>query len=71
MTRPPTAAAALYPHLNSGAPPVVTAPDAKSDIASALYLRPKPPLRNPYLEGMSQTEWRDALLGMVGLRRKR
>jgi hypothetical protein len=36
-----------------------------------MYPRPKPPPRNPYLEGMTETEWRDELMAMVGLRRKR
>jgi hypothetical protein len=36
-----------------------------------LYPRPKPPLKNPYLEPMTETEWRDQLWELAGLRRKR
>jgi hypothetical protein len=70
MRRPPTAAEALFPHLKSGTPDVVQQRQ-RGTIADAMYPRPKPPLKNPYLEGMTETEWRDTLMAMVGLRRKR
>jgi len=70
MTRPPAAAASIYPHLKSGTPDVVQQRQ-RGTVADAMYPRPKPPLKNPYLEGMTQTEWRDTLLAMAGLRRKR
>ena len=60
MTRPPSAAAALYPHLKTGTPPVFTHTrefnlGVTADIASAMFghLRPpapKPP--NPYRESL-------------------
>jgi len=71
--RPPSAAASLYPHLKS-----VPAPggfeqrrDRAGSVADAMYPRPKPPLKNPYLEGMTESEWHDTLMAMAGLRRRR
>jgi hypothetical protein len=74
VDRPRSAAASLYPNLphDDGREADWTARRRdRSDVASALYPRPKPPLKNPYLEGMTQAEWRDELMAMVGLRRKR
>jgi len=68
--REPSAAQALFPNLKSGTPPVVERRSEPS-IADALYPRPKPPLKNPYLEPMTETEWRDQLWALAGLRRKR
>jgi hypothetical protein len=70
MTRAPTAAASLYPHLKSGTPDVVDQ-RRQGTVAEAMYPRPKPPLKNPYLEPMTETEWRDQLWALAGLRRKR
>jgi hypothetical protein len=67
---PRSAAQSLYPHLKSGTPDPVERRQGGS-IAEALYPRPKPPLRNPYLESMSEAEWRDQLWALAGLRRKR
>jgi hypothetical protein len=69
-----SAAASLYPNLphNDGRVADWTMQRRdRSDVAAALYPRPKPPLKNPYLEGMSQTEWHDQLMALSGLRRKR
>jgi hypothetical protein len=71
MTRLPSAAAALYPHLKSGTPDVVQRRPEPASVAAAMYPRPKPPLRNPYLEPMTETEIRDQLWELAGLRRKR
>jgi hypothetical protein len=68
--RPASAAASIYPHLKSGAREPVQQRQGGS-IASALYPRPKAPLKNPYLEPMTETEWRDQLWELAGLRRKR
>jgi len=68
--RSPSAAASIYPHLKSGArEPVERRQDGS--LAEAMYQRPKPPLKNPYLEPMTETEWRDQLWALAGLRRKR
>jgi hypothetical protein len=72
MPRELSAAQALYGHLKSGARPVVERRGrGKDSIASAIYPRPKPRLKNPYLEPMTETERRDQLLALAGLRRKR
>jgi hypothetical protein len=71
MTRPPSAAASLYPHLKSGTRDVVQRRHEPASVADALYPRPKPPLKNPYLEPMTETEIRDQLWALAGLRRKR
>ena len=68
--REPSAAQALYGHLKSGAREPVERRQG-GGIAEALYPSPKPPLRNPYLEPMTETEWRDQLWELVGLRRTR
>jgi hypothetical protein len=70
MTRPPSAAAALYPGLKTGTPDPVQRRERNESVASAMYPRPKPPLKNPYLEGTTEAEWRDELMAMRGLRRK-
>jgi hypothetical protein len=74
MTNPPTSAAAsLYPHLKSGTPEPVQQRPQSGSIADAVYahLRPPPPKPpNPYLERVTENEWRD-YLGLSGLRRKR
>ena len=68
--REPSAAQALYGHLKSGArEPVERRHDGS--LAEAMYQRQKPPLKNPYLEAMTETEWRDQLWALAGLRRKR
>jgi len=67
---PRSAAASLYPHLPSADREPVRQRQGGS-IAEALYPRPKPPLKNPYLEPMTETEWRDQLWELAGLRRKR
>jgi hypothetical protein len=69
MTRPPSAAAALFPHLKVGTPDVVQ--QGRRGVADAMYPRQKPPAKNPYLEPMTETEWRDQLWELAGLRRKR
>jgi hypothetical protein len=71
MTRPPTAAAALYPHLKSGTPDVVQRRSEPASVAAAMYPRPRPKPKNPYLEPMTEQEWRDQLWELAGLRRKR
>jgi hypothetical protein len=70
VDRPRSAAAALYPHLKSGTPDVVQH-GRRDSVADAMYPRPKPPPKNPYLEPMTESEWRDQLWALVGLRRKR
>ena len=68
--REPSAAQALYGHLKSGArEPVERRQDGS--LAEAMYQRPKPPLKNPYLEPMTEQAWRDQLWALAGLRRKR
>jgi hypothetical protein len=67
--REPTAAQALYGHLKSGAREPIERRQGGS-LAEAMYQRPKPPLKNPYLEPMSEAEWRDQLWALAGLRRK-
>jgi hypothetical protein len=83
MTRSPTAAGALYPHLKSCTPDVVQRRQQGS-VADAMYLHLKPPQPKPPPESNRyresevslatrcdenpQLEW---LLGMSGLRRKR
>jgi hypothetical protein len=71
MTRPPSAAAALFPNLTTGTPGVVQQRHEPGSVAEAMYPRPKPALKNPYLEPMTETEWRDQLWELAGLRRKR
>jgi hypothetical protein len=71
MTRLPSAAAALYPNLKTGTPSIVQRRSEPASVAEAMYPRPKPPPRNPYLEGRTEAEWRDELMAMRGLRRKR
>jgi hypothetical protein len=68
--RGPSAAQALYGHLKSGAREPVQRRQGGS-IAEALYPRPKLPLKNPYLEPMTEQAWRDQLWELAGLRRKR
>jgi hypothetical protein len=46
---PPSAAAALYPHLKAGTPSEVE-PRRTPTLAEAMYPRPKPPTPNPYRE---------------------
>jgi hypothetical protein len=71
MPKPVSAAAALFPHLKSATPDVVERRDRNSSVADAMYPRPEPPLKNPYLHPMTETEWRDQLWALAGLRRKR
>jgi hypothetical protein len=70
VDRPRSAAASLYPNLPSGTPDVVQQ-GRRGSVADAMYPRPKPPPKNPYLEPMTETEWRDQLWELAGLRRKR
>jgi hypothetical protein len=70
MPQLPSAAQSLYPHLKSGAREPVERRQGGS-IAEVMYPRPKPPLRNPYLLPMTESEWRDQLWALAGLRRKR
>jgi hypothetical protein len=67
--QPKSAAAALYPHLRQAS----SAPVQREhgDLASVMYPRPQPKPQNPYLEPMTETEWRDQLWALAGLRRKR
>jgi hypothetical protein len=67
--RGPSAAQALYGHLKSGAREPVER--RGGSLAEAMYQRPKPPLKNPYLEPMTEQAWRDQLWELAGLRRKR
>jgi hypothetical protein len=70
--QPKSAAAALYPHLRQGTPDeIVERKRIASSAADAMYPRPKPPLKNPYLSPMTQQEYRDQFFEMCGLRRKR
>jgi hypothetical protein len=72
--RSPSAAASLYPHLSHDDGRVAdwaTRQRDRGDVAAALYPRPKPAPKNPYLEPMTETEIRDQLWAMAGLRRKR
>jgi hypothetical protein len=69
--REPSAAQALYGHLKTGAREPVERPQRDGTIAEALYPRPKPPLKNPYLEPVTEAEWRDQQWALMGLRRKR
>jgi hypothetical protein len=73
--RRPSAAQSLYPNLPSDdgrqAQWTQQRRDRSESVASAMYPRPKPPPKNPYLEGMTETEWRDQLWALAGLRRKR
>ena len=71
MTRPPSTAAALYPHLKTGTPDVMQRRSEPASVAEAMYPLPKPPAKNPCLEPMTETEWRDQLWELAGLRRKR
>jgi len=71
---PPSAAASLYPNLPHDDGRVAdwtTRRRERDDVAAAMYPRPKPPPRNPYLEPMTEAEWRDQLWELVGLRRKK
>jgi hypothetical protein len=68
--RAPSAAEALFGHLPKGTPDVVQQ-GRRGSVADAMYPRPKPPLKNPYLEPMTETEWHDQLWALAGLRRKR
>jgi hypothetical protein len=70
MATVPSAAQALYGHLKSGAREPVERRQSSS-LAETMYQRPKPPLKNPYLEPMTETEWRNQLWELAGLRRKR
>jgi hypothetical protein len=73
MVERPTAAQALYGHLQSAERDVVESRQ-QSTIADAMYahLKPPPPkLPNPYIDGLTETEWSDMRLAMRGLRRKR
>jgi hypothetical protein len=67
----PSAAAALYPGLKSSVPDPVQRRERSESVAAAMYPRPKPPPKNPYLEPMTEREWRDQLWALAGLRRKR
>jgi hypothetical protein len=69
--REPSAAQALYGHLKSGAREPLERRQSGGSIAEALYPRPKPAPKNPYLEPMTEAEWRDQFFEMCGLRRKR
>jgi hypothetical protein len=72
--RPKSAAASIYPNLPSDdgrQAQWAQQHRERNDVAAALYPRPKPPLKNPYLEAMTETEWRDQLWALAGLRRKR
>jgi hypothetical protein len=68
--REPSAAQALYGHLKSGAREPIERRQGGS-IAEVMYPRPKPPLRNPYLLPMTESEIHDQFFEMCGLRRKR
>jgi hypothetical protein len=71
---PPSAAQSLYPNLPSddGRQAQWTQQRReRDDVAAAMYPRPKPALKNPYLEPVTETEWRDQLWALAGLRRKR
>ena len=68
-TDPPSAAASLYPHLPSDKP---IAPSSigrtESSLATAMYPRPQPtPLTHREIKNL----WRDKMLEMAGLRRRR
>jgi len=64
-----TAAGQIWRNLPSANPEL---PRRKhSDLASVVYPRPQPKPQNPYLEPMTETEWRDQLWALAGLRRKR
>jgi hypothetical protein len=70
----PSAAQALYGHLPRGTPDVVERRARRDTIANEIFpsLAPRPqPPKNPYLEPMTETEWRDQLWELAGLRRKR
>ena len=72
--RPTSAAAALYPNLPSGTPDLVERRTGRNGtVAGAMFpnlvVKPKSP--NPYLEPMTEQAWRDHLMGLAGLRRKR
>jgi len=69
--REPSAAEALFGHLKSGTPEIVQQRQQPASVADAMYPRPKPAPKNPYLTPMTETEWRDQFFEMCGLRRKR
>ena len=71
VDRPRSAAASLYPNLPSGTRDVVQRRPEPASVAAAMYPRPKPPPKNPYLEPMTETEWRDQLWALAGLKRVR
>jgi hypothetical protein len=74
MANPPSAAQSLYPHLPHDDGRIADWAKQRrerDDVAAALYHRPKPPLKNPYLTPMTESEWRDQLWELAGLRRKR
>jgi hypothetical protein len=73
IDRSRSAAASIYPDLKSGARDVVERRQ-QGTVADAMYahLKPPPPkLPNPYIDGLTETEWSDMRLAMRGLRRKR
>jgi hypothetical protein len=65
-------AGSIWPHLPSGTPNEVQQHSGGS-IADAVYghLRPPPKQLNPYLDRVTETEWRDYLWALAGLKRKR
>jgi hypothetical protein len=69
---PPSAAQSLYPNLPSATPDVVEKRQ-QGTVAAAMYpsLVPKPKSPNPYLGNVTESQWRDYLWSLAGLRRKR
>jgi hypothetical protein len=71
----PSAAAALYPNLphddGREADWTTRRRERSESVASAMYPRPKPLPKNPYLEPMTEQAWREELWALAGLRRKR
>jgi hypothetical protein len=64
MPNPPSAAAALYPHLPSAERPERAQSGPR--LADAMYPRPQPP--GPLARG-EENPWRDLMLERAGLRR--
>ena len=81
MTRPPTAAQALYGHLKSGVRDVVERRDQPASVADALYahLKPPQPAPNRYRQSTDvslaqrcdEDPWLEHQLALSGLVRKR
>jgi hypothetical protein len=78
MTRPPTAAAALYPGLKTGTPDVVGRRQ-QGTVADAMYPHLKPPPPKPIREGTElslaqrcdENPQLEALMAMSGIIRRR